>query len=350
MTLIRVLVFDGGDTVMRVFPQYSGPMAHWPEVAPVPGIEAALAALAGRYRLAMATNAADSGSVLVRDALRRVGLDRFFEAVFTPRELGARKPDGAFYRSVLHKMRCAAGEAAMIGDDYANDVAGAKASGLAAVWFNPGRAACPEPHPAYDAEVTEMPALPAALAHLHLPDVPACLALLAGQGAPDELVRHVKLVAAVAFRLAERLRVAGEPVDPLLAHRGGLLHDVAKASAQSTGPPHDELGCALLRAHGLADLGRIAERHAAWALTDPRKAPDTWEEKLVCYGDRLAEGDVLLGVSERMERLVRRRPELASGSEQRLAAALALEGEILCVLGTTSDELLAWVRGAVIGC
>ncbi len=345
--MLRVLIFDWGDTVMRVFPRYTGPMARWPEVAAVPGVEAALAALAGRYRLALATNAADSGAALVRDALRRVGLDGAFSAVLTFRELAARKPDAAFFGAVLAHMGCAAHEAAIIGDDYANDVAGAAAAGLRAIWYNPAHTPCPEPHPAYDADIAEMAALPTAVANLRLPDMPICLAWLAEQGASPGLVRHVKLVAAVAFRLAERLAAAGEPVDPLLAHRGGLLHDLAKVSARATGAPHNLAAGELLRARGFADLARIAERHAVWALLDPVHRPETWEERLVCYADRLADGGRLATVDERMDALIARRPELAANLERYRAEAKGLEREIAGRLGLAPGEMFEQLKEGI---
>lgn len=346
---LRALIFDWGDTVMRTFPQYTGPMASWPEVASVPGVAEALAELAGRHRLALATNARDSDSLSVRDALRRAGLDGCFEVVVTSKEVAAAKPDVAFFRAVLARVGCAPAEAAMVGDSYDADAAGAKATGLRVVWYNPTRAACPEPHPAYDAVIGHMADLPAAIAGLRLPDAPTCLAWLAEQGASDGLVRHVKLVAAVAFRLAELLRVAGEPVDPLLAHRGGLLHDLAKVVARGTRTPHDDLAGQLLRARGFLDLARIAERHAVWALTDPVRRPETWEEKLVCYADRLAEGDRLVGIEGRMAGLVNRRPELATESVTYRRAALALQAEISARLGSDAPALLAWLRTTAVG-
>ncbi|RPJ49817.1 MAG: GNAT family N-acetyltransferase, partial [Chloroflexi bacterium] len=45
------LVFDWGNTLMRVFPEYSGPMASWPEVADVDGAVNALEALLGRHTM-----------------------------------------------------------------------------------------------------------------------------------------------------------------------------------------------------------------------------------------------------------------------------------------------------------
>jgi putative hydrolase of the HAD superfamily len=35
----RCLLFDWGDTLMRVFPEYVGPMAAWPKVEAMPHAE-----------------------------------------------------------------------------------------------------------------------------------------------------------------------------------------------------------------------------------------------------------------------------------------------------------------------
>ncbi len=163
--MISVVVFDWGDTVMRVL-GYDGPMAHWPRVEVMPGIEKALPVLHGRYRVALATNAADSGRELVREALQRVDLDQYFDAVLTARELGARKPSLAFYTAVLREIGCAPEQAAMVGDDYAADVSGARQARLRAVWYNPAALNCPLPLPQHDAEVRDLAELAAALEHI----------------------------------------------------------------------------------------------------------------------------------------------------------------------------------------
>jgi putative hydrolase of the HAD superfamily len=135
--MIRALVFDWGDTVMRVFPEFSGPMAHWPRVEAVPGIENALRAAKPSYVIALASNASDSGSSLVRDALERAGLEKYFDEVFTARDLTAKKPDSAFYRSILRKLELTPDEVVMIGDHFETDIAGAKKTGLWTIWYNP---------------------------------------------------------------------------------------------------------------------------------------------------------------------------------------------------------------------
>ena len=134
---IRAVMFDWGDTVMRVFPEYSGPMAHWPRVEPVHGVMEALESLRHRYELVLLSNAVDSGAALVIDALERVGLDRHFHAVFTARDLGSMKPDPEFFRVALKEIECPPERAVMVGDDYRADIIGAKKSGMWAVWFNP---------------------------------------------------------------------------------------------------------------------------------------------------------------------------------------------------------------------
>jgi len=135
--MIRALIFDWGDTVMRVFPEFSGPMAHWPRVETVSGIENALRAAKPSYVIALASNASDSGSGLVRDALERAGLEKYFDNVFTARDLNATKPNSAFYRGILHKLELAPDEVVMIGDHFETDIAGAKKTGLWTIWYNP---------------------------------------------------------------------------------------------------------------------------------------------------------------------------------------------------------------------
>jgi putative hydrolase of the HAD superfamily len=166
---IRIVLFDWGNTLM-VDDGQLGPMVEWPRVAAMPGAAEALAALHGRYRLYVATNADDSGAAEVMAALGRVGLARFVDRVFSSRDLGARKPDQAFYAAVLAALRADAAahgepplradQVAMVGDSYENDVAGAWAAGLRTVWFNPTGLARPSPATAWaDAKVSEIRSL-----------------------------------------------------------------------------------------------------------------------------------------------------------------------------------------------
>ena len=339
--MIQAVVFDWGDTVMRNLPGYSGPMVHWPVVEIVPGAEQALSALQPAYKLALATNAQDSGTELVRAALHRVGLEGYFDFVLTARDLGADKPDPRFFQALLQRLGSAADKTVMVGDDYQTDVAGAKAVGLKAVWFNAASAPCPSVHPLHDAEVDAMAGLPAALDHLFLPDVARCLALLAEHEVKARTLQHVQAVAAGAFRLAAWLRQRGEAVDPLLAHRGGLLHDVAKVVARRAGASHSELGAQILAEKGYDALAEITRRHVIFAILDPEAAPRTWEEKLVYYADKIAVGDEFQGVAARIEALCWRYPEMTERFRLCRPQILDLEAEICARLGATVEQVYA---------
>jgi len=342
--MAMVVLFDWGDTVMRVFPEYEGPMACWPRVETVSGVTEVLQALQPCYRLILATNAPASGAALVREALARVGLEGYFQAAFTARELGVRKPEPAFFQAILRELDCAPHDTVMVGDEYPVDVVGAKEAGLRAVWFNPQAAFCPLAHPLHDGEVYAMADLPSVLENLHLPDVAECLALLAEQEAPPRVLGHSQAVAAIAFRLATWLRELGEAVDPLLAHRGGLLHDLDKITSRRLNQTHGQLGARLLREKGCPDLAAIAEHHLMFTILDPTSRPATWEEKLVYYVDKIVEGAVAVGVTRRLGELRQRYPEYTEEFDRCVPLVLELEAEICARLGVSPAALLERVN------
>jgi putative hydrolase of the HAD superfamily len=82
------------------------------------------------------------------EKLATFGLAPFVTALVTSEEVGVAKPDGRIFAAALARLGCAAHEAVMVGDSWIHDVAGARAAGIAAVWF--ARDAAPAP----DAGVT----------------------------------------------------------------------------------------------------------------------------------------------------------------------------------------------------
>lgn len=151
---------------MRTFPGSEGPMATWPRVEAVPGIEAALQALVSRFKLILATNASESNAGDIRAALHRVGLESLFGAIVTPRQAGAPKPDPDFFRAVVDAAGCGPSQVVMVGDDYEVDVSGARQAGLMAIWFNAAGVSCPVSQGVHDLEIRHMQDLPAAIDRL----------------------------------------------------------------------------------------------------------------------------------------------------------------------------------------
>ena len=134
----QCVLFDWGDTVMRVFPEYSGPMDSWPRTEAIPGISKAVTEIRRDALVCLATNAADSDEPAIRRALDRAGLDVLFDRVFCFEVVGARKPSQAFFRHIIQALDLDSSSVFMVGDDFESDVLGANASGIPAVWLNRG--------------------------------------------------------------------------------------------------------------------------------------------------------------------------------------------------------------------
>ena len=134
--MIKALIFDWGDTVMRDFPACQGPMAEWGHVEWVPLAEEALKILHKKYICCIASNAGYSDSVLMRKALERVGADKYFHYFFTSKDLGYEKPDVRFFQGIAGEIKIEPPECIMIGNGYEKDISGAKAVGMKTIFFN----------------------------------------------------------------------------------------------------------------------------------------------------------------------------------------------------------------------
>ena len=132
----RCLLLDWGDTVMRVFPEYEGPMSAWPRVEAIKGITEALAALRTDWTIALATNAADSEEREIWSALAKAGLDQLIDRVYCFRGVGHRKSAPAYFQHVLADLGVDPNDAVMVGDDFEADVVSANRSGIRAIWFH----------------------------------------------------------------------------------------------------------------------------------------------------------------------------------------------------------------------
>ena len=132
---VGCVLLDWGDTLMRVY-DYPGPMARWPHATALPYAAQALEALHPTWTLALATNAADSDESEIRAALKRVDLDAWIDRVYAFRTLRQRKPSPEFFAAVLEDLALPPAQAIMVGDDWENDIQGALANGLKAVWLN----------------------------------------------------------------------------------------------------------------------------------------------------------------------------------------------------------------------
>lgn len=94
-------------------------------------LAAALADLASRFTLALATNAAPRVAEGTLRALRIAA--SVFAAVFTAEDLGWAKPDVRFFSAVLERLSCPARLSVSVGDRRAVDIEPARAAGMGAI-------------------------------------------------------------------------------------------------------------------------------------------------------------------------------------------------------------------------
>lgn len=122
-----------------------------------PEVHPTLEKLANRYCLGVITN----GNADVR----RLGLADYFHFALNAEDLGIGKPDPHPFNQALQRAGVAAHQAVHIGDHPGDDIAGALAAGLQAIWFNPQGKAWEGQQPA-DAEIRNLAELPAVLEQL----------------------------------------------------------------------------------------------------------------------------------------------------------------------------------------
>jgi putative hydrolase of the HAD superfamily len=125
----------------------------------------ALEELRGRFRLGVIANQPGE----VRTAMRRDGLESFFEVWGVSDELGVGKPDPRLFELAARTAGVAAATAVMVGDRLDYDVRPAKRVGMRAIWMLRGEAP-DRPTPAQlaeaDGSVRSLADLPAELERL----------------------------------------------------------------------------------------------------------------------------------------------------------------------------------------
>ncbi|AEH24976.1 TIGR02253 family HAD-type hydrolase [Pyrococcus yayanosii] len=97
-----------------------------------PGVQETLKQLSKEYKLGIVT----SGPEYQRLKLRLAGLLEFFDAVVTRDDAHAIKPEPRIFLTALKALNAKPEETVMVGDSLEQDILGAKALGMRAVWVN----------------------------------------------------------------------------------------------------------------------------------------------------------------------------------------------------------------------
>lgn len=144
-----------GDGCLEVGERYEAYLGqgHWF----VPGAEALLETLSPRYALYLASNGT---AAIQHTRLESAGIARYFRGIFISQEIGANKPDKAFFDVCFASVPEFSRDTALIvGDSLTSDIRGGRNAGIRTCWFNPKGQPCREDiRP--DAEIRALPELP----------------------------------------------------------------------------------------------------------------------------------------------------------------------------------------------
>jgi putative hydrolase of the HAD superfamily len=105
-------------------------------LSPAPGVHDLLDELAAEQLPLAAVSNAVFGARTLAAELERHGLRRSFRCIVSSADIGRRKPDPAPFREALRRLGIPAERAWFVGDSFANDVTGAVATGMSAVWLD----------------------------------------------------------------------------------------------------------------------------------------------------------------------------------------------------------------------
>ncbi len=178
--------------------------------------------------------------------------------------------------------------------------------------------------PIHDFEITALPDLlkDDALRPGVIPTLQTCLNWWEVWEVPENIRRHMTQVARLAYWLSTQLSTHGISLNPLLAHRAGLVHDLDKIATLHQSGQHGRKGAAFLEAEGYPAVAEVVRGHLLDTIADwPRLYENHKELVLVNYADKLVEGDRIVPLPVRLKALKSRYPafrRLIAASEKPL--------------------------------
>ena len=137
------------------------------------------------------------------------------------------------------------------------------------------------------------------------------ISLLHRAGCSPPVIHHCKAVSNLAVKLARKSK-KGAKVDVELVRIGGLLHDIGRSKTHLI--DHGVVGADIVRSFGLPDsVVRIVERHIGTGIPAEEAVklglpnrdfiPETLEEKIISYADKLIENNHEISFDEALKNL-----------------------------------------------
>jgi len=169
-----------------------------------------------------------------------------------------------------------------------------------------------------------------------LPSREQALNFLRESGCSQNVIKHCEAVAELALEIAKKCVEKGLNVNLELVEIGALLHDIGRAKTHNV--HHAVAGAQIAKALGLPEpVIAIIKRHVGGGITaeEAKKlgwpkdvyTPQTIEEKIVAYADKLIEGSKRVPIEETIEKFSKELPP------QAVARVKRLHREMLALIG-----------------
>lgn len=150
----------------------------------------------------------------------------------------------------------------------------------------------------------------------YVPSPAECEAIVDRLRVPERIIKHGRLVAEVAYKLAVRLNRAGLSLDLNLIIAAGKLHDLAREI-----PDHARLGARMLKKLGYPRVAKVVAMHHD---IEYGRGLLPHEAAVVYLADKLVKNDRIVTINERfqdpMERYAANAEILAAVLQRRLTA------------------------------
>ena len=170
-----------------------------------------------------------------------------------------------------------------------------------------------------------------------MPSREEAIKMLMESGCTPGVILHSLTVSQLAVEIADKLSRRGVKVNRQLVEVGAILHDIGRSKTSTV--HHGVIGAKMLRDKGLPEpVALIAERHVGCGIPreeakrlgwpDKNYSPETLEEKIVAYADKLVEGGRRLTIKTAVRKMER---ELGEGHPA-IKRMLALHEEISALL------------------
>lgn len=171
-----------------------------------------------------------------------------------------------------------------------------------------------------------------------LPSREITIRLLDKSGCSPNVIQHCNTVAKLAVKMARILQKKGYKVNLEVVETGALLHDIGRSKTHSVN--HAIAGAQIAKSAGLPDtITRIIERHVGGGIPKDEAEklgwhkkdylPETLEERIVTYADKLIEGNQRVSIDETIAHFSRK----LGKNHPSIARLKALDKEFQSILG-----------------